>query len=51
MTEVVPGSAAEEAGLRRGDVLLTIDGKAYTYDNLRAADYPAMLVTTDSLVG
>ncbi|AWT36666.1 protease [Deinococcus arenae] len=37
VTEVVPGSAAEEAGLRRGDVLLTIDGKAYTYENLRAA--------------
>jgi carboxyl-terminal processing protease len=35
--EVVPQSAAEEAGLRRGDVLLTLDGQPYTYDALREA--------------
>lgn len=35
--EVVPQSAAEEAGLRRGDVLLTLDGQPYTYDGLRTA--------------
>ncbi len=35
--EVVPESAAQKAGLRRGDVLQTIDGKPYTYDNLHAA--------------
>ncbi len=35
--EVVPQSAAEDAGLRRGDVLQTLDGQAYTYDALRQA--------------
>lgn len=35
--EVVPQSAAEEAGLTRGDVLLTLDGQPYTYEALRAA--------------
>jgi carboxyl-terminal processing protease len=37
VTEVVPGSAAEEGGLRRGDLLLTIDGKPYTFAGLKAA--------------
>lgn len=37
VTEVVPGSAAEQGGLRRGDLLLTIDGAPYTYNGLRAA--------------
>lgn len=45
VTEVVPGSAAEDAGLRRGDVLLTIDGKAYTYENLRAAREKGQTIT------
>lgn len=35
--EVIPQSAAEEAGLRRGDVLQTLDGKPYEYDVLRQA--------------
>jgi len=35
--EVVPQSAAEEAGLMRGDLLLRLDGQPYTYDALRAA--------------
>lgn len=37
VTEVVPGSAAEAAGLRRGDLLLTLDGKPYTFEGLRKA--------------
>lgn len=37
VTEVVPGSAAEEGGLRRGDLLLTIDGAPYTFNGLKAA--------------
>ena len=35
--DVIPGSASEEAGLRRGDVLTTIDGQPYTYTGLRSA--------------
>jgi carboxyl-terminal processing protease len=35
--EVVPDSAAAEAGLSRGDVLQTIGGQAYTYERLRTA--------------
>lgn len=35
--EVVPQSAAEEAGLKRGDVLQTINGKPYKYDDLHTA--------------
>ena len=35
--EVVPQSAAEEAGLRRGDVLRTIDGEPYLYTAFQAA--------------
>lgn len=35
--EVTPGSAAASAGLRRGDVLLTINGQPYTYELLRQA--------------
>lgn len=35
--EVVPQSAAEQAGLKRGDVLQTIDSKPYKYDDLRQA--------------
>ena len=35
--EIVPGSASEDGGLRRGDVLRTIDGQPYTYDALRVA--------------
>ncbi len=37
VTEIVPGSAAEEGGLRRGDLLLTIDGKPYTFAGLKVA--------------
>lgn len=35
--EVIPQSAAEAAGLRRGDVLQTLDGKPYEYAVLRQA--------------
>ncbi|WP_309570024.1 S41 family peptidase [Deinococcus sp.] len=37
VTEVVPGSAADTAGLKRGDLILTLDGRPYTYTGLRAA--------------
>ncbi|MBZ9752037.1 PDZ domain-containing protein [Deinococcus sp. HMF7620] len=37
VTEVVPGSAAAEAGLQRGDVLQTIGGQPYVYEDLRRA--------------
>ncbi len=35
--DVIPGSASEQAGLRRGDVLMTINGQPYTYAGLRSA--------------
>ncbi|WP_027459927.1 S41 family peptidase [Deinococcus murrayi] len=35
--EVVPQSAAEEAGLQRGDLLRTLDGRPYTYAALQQA--------------
>ncbi|AWN24459.1 protease [Deinococcus irradiatisoli] len=35
--DVIPGSASEAAGLRRGDVLKTIDDQPYTYAGLKAA--------------
>ncbi len=35
--DVIPGSASEDAGLRRGDVLRTIDGQPYSYAGLKAA--------------
>ncbi|MDV6374419.1 S41 family peptidase [Deinococcus arenicola] len=37
VSEVVPGSAAESAGLMRGDLLLTIDGLPYTFAGLKTA--------------
>ncbi len=37
VTEVVPGSAAEVGGLRRGDLLLTLNGAPYTFEGLRKA--------------
>ncbi|MFC4452489.1 S41 family peptidase [Deinococcus sonorensis] len=35
--DVVPGSTADEAGLRRGDVFQSINGQPYTYAGLREA--------------
>lgn len=35
--EVVPQSAAEEAGLKRGDLLRTLEGRPYTYAALQQA--------------
>lgn len=35
VTEVVPGSAAADVDLRRGDRLVKLDGQPYTYDLLR----------------
>lgn len=37
VTEVVPGSAAEDAGLRRGDSMQTLNGRPYLYEDLRSA--------------
>ncbi|WP_261663132.1 S41 family peptidase [Deinococcus sp. Marseille-Q6407] len=37
ITEVVPGSAADRAGLRRGDVVQRLNGQPYRYDDLTAA--------------
>jgi carboxyl-terminal processing protease len=37
VTAVIPGSAAADADLRRGDVLKTIDTQPYTYDLLKKA--------------
>lgn len=35
--EVLPNSAAERAGLKRGDAIQTLDGQPYLYAQLRAA--------------
>ncbi|AZI42294.1 S41 family peptidase [Deinococcus psychrotolerans] len=35
--DVIPGSASQDAGLMRGDVLKTIDGQPYTFAGLKAA--------------
>ncbi|ADV68479.1 S41 family peptidase [Deinococcus maricopensis] len=43
--EVIPGSAAADAGLQRGDVLTTINGNGYTYDALREARSSAATIT------
>ncbi|SMB89519.1 S41 family peptidase [Deinococcus hopiensis] len=43
--EVVPQSSAEEAGLQRGDLLVRLDDKPYTYDALRAARLDGRSIT------
>ncbi|TDE86420.1 S41 family peptidase [Deinococcus sp. S9] len=43
--EVIPQSAAEEAGLQRGDLLQTLDGQPYTYDALREARLAGRTIT------
>ncbi|MFC6661816.1 S41 family peptidase [Deinococcus multiflagellatus] len=45
VTEVVPGSAAAEAGLKRGDVLLTLNGQPYVYEDLRRAREEGRTIT------
>ncbi|WP_034385713.1 S41 family peptidase [Deinococcus sp. YIM 77859] len=45
--EVLPQSAAEEAGLRRGDVLLTLNGQPYTYAALREARQAGRSITLE----
>ena len=35
--DVIPGSASQDAGLQRGDVLRTIDDQPYSYAGLKAA--------------
>ena len=37
VTAVIPGSAAAEADLRRGDVFMTLNDQPYTYDALKKA--------------
>ncbi len=37
VTEVITDSAAQEAGLQRGDLIETLNGKPYVYEKLRAA--------------
>ena len=51
VTEVIPGSAAAEAGLKRGDRLVGIDGKKYTYDLLRESRTKGAPITLDVLRG
>ncbi|GGK37668.1 protease [Deinococcus malanensis] len=43
--EVVPESAAAEAGLQRGDVLQTLNSQPYRYDALRAARLSGQTIT------
>ncbi|ACO47147.1 S41 family peptidase [Deinococcus deserti] len=43
--EVVPESAAAEAGLRRGDVLQTLNNQPYRYDALRTARLNGQTIT------
>ncbi|GHG00825.1 protease [Deinococcus piscis] len=45
ITEVVPGSAADRAGLRRGDVLWQLAGKPYRYSDLSDARESAAPIT------
>ncbi|GGR63298.1 protease [Deinococcus seoulensis] len=45
VTEVVPGSAAEDAGLRRGDSIQTLNGRPYLYEDLRSAREQGLPIT------
>ena len=45
VTAVIPGSAAADADLRRGDVLKTISGQPYTYDALKKSREAGTAVT------
>lgn len=51
VTAVIPGSAAAEADLRRGDVLKTIAGAPYTYDLLKKAKEAGQPTTLGVLRG
>ena len=45
--EVVPGSAAERAGLRRGDTLLSLNGAPYTYSAFSASRASGETITLE----
>ena len=45
VTAVIPGSAAAEADLRRGDVLRTLNDQPYTYDALKKARVDGTAIT------
>ncbi len=45
--EVVPGSAAERAGLRRGDSLEALNGSPYTYEKFSASRSSGAAITLD----
>ncbi|WP_027481844.1 S41 family peptidase [Deinococcus pimensis] len=51
VTEIVPGSSAEEVGIRRGDRLVKLDGQKYTYDLLRESRSKGSPITLEAVRG
>lgn len=47
ITGVIPGSASADAGLKRGDRLVGLNGQKYTYDALRASRTTGEPITLD----